>query len=331
MPSRRPRVMGAVALLVAAVLAAPAGAATQVTHDSAGRPITFDVQATGADVSGYTSILDGLLHGSEISSVVVTIVPESSIAARCGSSQAVACYRWSSNGDAAMFVPAVAATEVRGSLTHEYGHHIDATRPHIPRAPGLDGTPSWWTARDMAARLARGEVAWDYSKGWDHSIAEIFAEDYAVTNGAGSSGIRWLGDPPQAVSDAIRADLAGPTTPPAAPAPGAPQPAPAPAAGAPAAAKPAPIARGSGRLKAGRRAQIGFAVTSARKLSVRVSGATAGRLRAVLRCGAKARGGATARPGRPAIVRARVTPSRCRVTLRALGATSRYRVVVRGV
>ena len=184
----------------------------------------------------------------------------------------------------------------------------------------------------MAARLARGEVAWDYSRGWDHSIGEIFAEDYAVTNGAGSSGIRWLGDPPPAISDAIRADLLEPPAPPAAPpGPEAPQPAPPPVVTTPAAAKPATtIARGSGRLAAGRRARIGFAVRSTRKLSVRVSGATAGRLRAVLRCGARARGGATARRGRPATVRARVGPSRCRVTLQALGAASRYRVVVRG-
>ena len=114
MPSRRPRVTGVVALVIAAVAAAPAGAVTQVTHDSAGRAITFDVQATGADVAGYTAILDGLLHGAEISTVVVTIVAESSIATQCRSSQAVACYRWSTRGDAAMFVPAVPATEVRG-------------------------------------------------------------------------------------------------------------------------------------------------------------------------------------------------------------------------
>ncbi len=62
--------------------AAPAGAVLQVTHDSAGRPIHFDVQATGADVAGYTAILDGLLHGQEISDVTVTIVPQSSIAGR---------------------------------------------------------------------------------------------------------------------------------------------------------------------------------------------------------------------------------------------------------
>ena len=66
------------------------------------------------------------------------------------------------------------------------------------------------------------------------------------------------------------------------------------------------------------------------RLAVRVSGATAGRLRAVLRCNARARGGATARPKRPAVVRARVAPGRCRVTVRALDAASRFRVVVRG-
>ncbi|HMN99879.1 MAG TPA: hypothetical protein PKD59_10730 [Miltoncostaeaceae bacterium] len=328
MPSRRNRVC--VAMLGLAAAASPAAAATQVTSDGAGRPITFDVRAgSGADVSGYTAILDGLLHGAEISSVVVTVIPEASVAGECGDGRAIACYRWSSAGDASMFVPAVPAAQVRSALTHEYGHHIDATRPHVSGARGLDGTASWWRARDMAARLARGEVAWDYSLGWDHSIAEIYAEDYAVTNGVGPSGIGWLGDPPAAVRDAIRADLAGAVASPAPPTP-APAPASQPAAGGTAAPAPA-IARRSGRLAAGSRARISFAVTDRRRLAVRISGATSGRLRAVLRCNRRPRGGATARPERPAVVRARVAPGRCRVTVRALDASSRFHVVVRGV
>jgi hypothetical protein len=31
----------------------------------------------------------------------------------------------------------------------------------------------------MAALLASGTVAFDYSLGWSHSIAEVFAEDYS--------------------------------------------------------------------------------------------------------------------------------------------------------
>ncbi len=112
--------------------ASPAAAAVQVTRDSAGRPVTFDVQADGADVAGYTAVLDGLLHGAEISTVTVTIVPPSSIATTCGSG-AAACYRWSARGDATMFVPNLAAAQVRGSLAHEYGHHV---RRHPPAHHG---------------------------------------------------------------------------------------------------------------------------------------------------------------------------------------------------
>lgn len=334
MPVRRAHVTGLVALVLAAAAAAPAGAVEQVTYDSAGRPITFDVQDAGADVAGYTAVLDGLLHGAEISDVVVTVVPQPAIASTCGAG-AAACYRWSSRGGAAMFVPNLPAEQVRGVLAHEYGHHVDATRPHLAAARGLDGTATWWRARGMASLLAQGTVAWDYALGWDRAIAEIFAEDYALTNGVGrASSIRWLGDPPAAVSDAIRADLAGPTVPPAPPAP-APQPTPAPPAtvvpssSVTAAAGARAIARASGRLAAGRRVRIIFAVRSARALTVRVGGVTAGRVRAVVRCRDMTLGGAAARPGRPATVRADgLAPGRCRVTLRAVGAPSRYRVVV---
>ncbi|HEX2503647.1 MAG TPA: hypothetical protein VHK00_06875 [Miltoncostaeaceae bacterium] len=326
--ARRPALaIGAAAMVLAA--AAPAGAAPQVTHDSAGRPIHFDVQAQGADVAGYTAILDGLLHGNEISDVTVTIVPQSSIAGECGTG-AAACYRWSSRGDAVMFVPSQAAAQVRGALTHEYGHHVDATRPHIAGAGGLDGTPGWWRARGVAALLAQGQVAWDYSRGWDRSIAEVFAEDYKLTNTPGeTSRIGWLGPPPPAVSDAIRADLAGPTV---APAPPAQPPLPPPAAGTPARTSPgagaATAARASGRLGAGRRAWVRFAIRFPRRVAITVSGVTAGRVRAVLRCNGKALGGAAARRGRPATVTAtRVPRGACRVGLRAIGASSRYRVL----
>src|SRR5690606_30231330 len=142
---------------------------------------------------------------------------------------AVACYRWSSDGDAAMFVPAVPAAQVRGPLIHEYGHHVDATRPHVAGARGLAGTPSRPRAPGIAVRLARGEVARDSSLALDRTIAECYAEDYAAVNGGGRSGIRWLGDPPPDVQAAVRADLPGAVAPPAPPAP-APPPPPQPAA-----------------------------------------------------------------------------------------------------
>ena len=329
--------MNRVALRLAAAAvtlagAVPALAVQQVTHDSAGRTITFDVSAQGADVAGYTAVLDGLQHGAEISDVTVTIVPQSSIATECGAG-ADACYRWSSRGGAVMFVPDLPPAQVRGSLAHEYGHHVDATRPHLPGAKGLDGTAGWWEARGMAALLAEGRVAWDYSLGWDHSIAEIFAEDYKLTNIPGeTSQIRWLGPPSAAVSGAIRADLAGATV---TPVPPAQAPLPPPTATGPA-SEPATtgtgarkVIRSSGRLAPGRRSRVRFSVTSPSRMAVNVKGVTGGRVRAVLRCNGKPVGGAAARRGRPATVRAaRVASGACLVTLRAVGASSSYRVTV---
>jgi hypothetical protein len=73
----------------------------------------------------------------------------------------------------------------------------------------------------MANLFASRTVAFDYSKGWDHSIAEIFAEDYAYIHVGPSYhyAIRWLSPPDDKLKADMFAALGGaPTTPlPAAP------------------------------------------------------------------------------------------------------------------
>ncbi len=133
MPMRFALRLVAAALMLAC--AVPAMAVQQVTHDSAGRPITFDVQAQGADVAGYSAVLDGLLHGAEISDVTVTIVPQSSIASECEPG-AVACYRWSSRDGAAMFVP----SQPPRAGPRLAGPRVRPSRRHHPPAPaGREG------------------------------------------------------------------------------------------------------------------------------------------------------------------------------------------------
>jgi hypothetical protein len=91
----------------------------------------------------------------------------------------------------------------------------------VPGVPELNGIPVWWSDRDMASLLASRTVAFDYSKGWDHSIAEIFAEDYAYIHVGPSYhyAIRWLSPPDEKLKADMFAALGGvPTTPlPAAP------------------------------------------------------------------------------------------------------------------
>ena len=182
------------ALLAALALAGATGAnaAIVTSHDDAGRAITFDVRATAVDTEWYASVLRAAAHGNEISNVTITIVPEPQIPAVCGGQEAAACY--SRTGTPTIFVPAGKSRLLETILLHEYGHHLD-TFWHVSGVPELNGTPTWWAARGMASLLASNQVALDYSLGWSHSIAEVFAEDYAYIHTHSRYGITWLSPP----------------------------------------------------------------------------------------------------------------------------------------
>jgi hypothetical protein len=120
-----------------------------------------------------------------------------------------------------MTLPAGNSQRVAQYLLHEYGHHLDGFWP-IAGVRELNGTQAWWNLRGMAALFDRGDVAFDYSLGWNRSVAEIFAEDYAWIHLPIDYAIRWLSPPDDVVRTALLQELSG--SPPAA------EPAPAPAA-----------------------------------------------------------------------------------------------------
>jgi hypothetical protein len=205
-------------LVLTLALAAAANGAIITSTDTQGRRITFDVRAATADTDWYASILRSIAHGNEISSVTIRIVPDRSIDTLCGD-EAAACYT-RSGGRPTIIISAGKNTNIEGNLIHEYGHHLDASTS-VPGVPELNGTPAWWAARGMAALFASRTVAFDYSKGWDHSIPEIFAEDYAYIHVGPSyryGMVRWLAPPDDALKATMFAELGTPTTPlPAAP------------------------------------------------------------------------------------------------------------------
>jgi hypothetical protein len=216
MPTRR-RILIVVAaiLVVAGAVATGASAAIVTSHDNQGRTITFDVRASNVNVEWYAAVLRASAHGNEISSVTIRVVPQQQIATLCGD-DALACYTGRA-GPKVIIVPAGQSSLLEYTLLHEYGHHLD-TAWHVSGVPELNGTPVWWNMRGMAARLAAGQVAFDYSKGWDHSIAEIFAEDYAYIHVGAGYGIRWLSPPDDALKTALLNELGGASTSPLPPA-----------------------------------------------------------------------------------------------------------------
>jgi predicted thioesterase len=190
------------ALVLSLVAATGANAAIVTSADLQGRPITFDVRATGVDTNWYADVLRATAHGNEISNVTIRIVPDSSIDALCGEA-AAACYTRDLARPTIM-IPAGKSQFIEGTLIHEYGHHLDASTPN-PGFPELNGIPAWWADRGMATLLGGHQVAFDYSLGWEHSIAEIFAEDYAYIHVGPTYhyGITWLKPP----DDKLKADM----------------------------------------------------------------------------------------------------------------------------
>ena len=210
-----------VALVLALAAAVAAGAEVIVSRDDQGRSITFDVHAAGVDVEWYAALLRAAVHGNEISTVTIRIVPSEQIASACGAS-AVACYG-NRGGSPLMIVPAGQSDLVAHALVHEYGHHLDEAWT-VAGYPEPNGTPVWWAARGIADLLRRGQVAFDYSLGWSHSVGELFAEDYTWINLPGHYQISWLSPPDDTLKSALLAELGSAATPPPAATTPTPQP-----------------------------------------------------------------------------------------------------------
>lgn len=197
------RALLAVAFAAAALAVPPARAEEIVRHDRQGREIHFDVR-TGADVGWYAAHLSRAPHGDEISEVTIRIVTWGELAETCGGS-AGGCYS-QRRGGPVLIVPAGRSRGIAHTLLHEYAHHIDHELGHR----GLDepnGTPLWWAVRGMGTLLRAESVAFDYDKGWDRSVGEIFAEDYARLQLGSRYRIDWLSPPDAIVRRAILADL----------------------------------------------------------------------------------------------------------------------------
>jgi hypothetical protein len=209
MTSRRRCASLLVALVAALALATGAGAEIVTRTDTEGRTITFDVQASGVEVDWYAALLRAAAHGDEITRVTIRIVPEEDVPALCGAA-AAACYSPGRNGGR-IVVPAGKDLRVASTFLHEYGHHLDRAW-NVSGVPELNGTPVWWQLRGMAALFAQGTVAFDYSRGWNRSIGEVFAEDYAWIHIPYQHAIPWLAPPDEALRTAMFAELGGQPT-----------------------------------------------------------------------------------------------------------------------
>ena len=176
-------------------------AAEVLSQDDQGRTIRFDVGVDGVDVEWYAALLRAAPHGNEISAVTIGIVSWDALRSACGR-VASGCYARNR-----MVVPAEQSDANAHTVVHEYGHHLDRSTP-VAGVGEPNGTPEWWRARGVAELVRLRSVATSYIIGWDRSIAEIFAEDYAQLALSGTRfEIPWLEAPDETVLAALKADL----------------------------------------------------------------------------------------------------------------------------
>jgi hypothetical protein len=195
------RLLFVLAALVSLAFAGSASATDVFLPDDQGRQIHFDVRVDGTDAEWFAALLRAAPHGDEIATVRIRLVARDEMHSTCGA-EALGCYTRN-----VMVVPAEESDETAHTLVHEYGHHIDRSRS-VPGVPEPNGTAEWWRARGMAELVRRKSVRSSYSEGWDRSIAEIYAEDYAqLALPGGSYGIRWLGKPDATVLAGLKADF----------------------------------------------------------------------------------------------------------------------------
>ena len=149
----------------------------------------------------WADFLASLVHGSELSSVVVFLAPESQVGRLCGQ-DAVACY---SGGDNLLVAPGedpAADLSAEAVITHEYGHHVAAHRSNAPWLALDSGTKRWSSSIQVCAKARKGDLAPGAEDPVQYEInpGEGFAESYRVLNErkAGKAETPW-----QIVSDVL--------------------------------------------------------------------------------------------------------------------------------
>ena len=131
----------------------------------------------------WANFLASLVHGSEISTVQVFLAPLSEVQRFCGG-DALACYSPVSHELVAPGDDPGVDISAEAVVTHEYGHHVAASRNDAPWAAVAYGTKRWATYEQVCARTRAGQLFPGAEDAVHYRLnpGEAFAETYRVLN-----------------------------------------------------------------------------------------------------------------------------------------------------
>ena len=129
----------------------------------------------------WADFVASLVHGSELSSVVIYLATPQEINDLCGGVDILGCY-----GDDRLIAPGEDTSDIPAEsvITHEYGHHIAEHRSNAPWAAVAWGTKRWASYENVCKRARKHELF----PGAENALlyvfnpGEVFAETYRVLN-----------------------------------------------------------------------------------------------------------------------------------------------------
>ena len=131
----------------------------------------------------WANFLGSLIHGPEISTVTVLLATPAQIGRFCGA-DAVACY---SPQGAVLYTPGEDPSSdlsAEAVITHEYGHHVAASRTNPPWTALDTGPKRWASVMQVCARTRSGELfpGAEDPNHYTLNPGEGWAETYRVLN-----------------------------------------------------------------------------------------------------------------------------------------------------
>lgn len=141
----------------------------------------------------WATYLGTLVHGPELATLNLDLMPFTSVQRICGS-QALSCY---DPGKDTIYIDPEDQLDqppAKEIVTHEYGHHIANSISDAPWAAEDYGTKRWSSYENICAKAQQGTVfPGDEGRLYAENSGEAFAESYRVLNltKQGQTGISW--------------------------------------------------------------------------------------------------------------------------------------------
>ncbi|HEY0345335.1 MAG TPA: hypothetical protein VGC59_11835 [Solirubrobacteraceae bacterium] len=139
------------------------------------------VLSGGGDPAPWRALLEGLVHGPEISSATLLVTSPARTAALCGGGRS--CYDAGAQTIVTSGTPPPGYT-VAEIVAHEYGHHVAAHQRNAPWDAYDWGTKRWASYEGVCSGVAAGQLfPGDQGSHYAENPGEAFADAYRVLNG----------------------------------------------------------------------------------------------------------------------------------------------------